>query len=269
MQALTRNSDLFAAGVANAPVVNWVTTRRFESGWSFVPSGGPFSLVPPQITTEFRAIHTGPGADLASDAWFDHTQANLKLAWDSSPSSNLDNISSPLLLIQGDADESVAFQETIGGMILFLLLLLLLLLVPHGSYCRLIFFSSFSTPSPLFTDTTLFFFTVARSLRRRGFPTEKLGWFVVPGECHGMCKYGNQVIAANKTAEWLDYWLNAPTLSASPSSNDTPDDGMVVVVLVAVGVSVLFGAIVAMFIINKNRNARRSGSDGGDVFTEI
>ena len=172
MQALTRNSDLFAAGVANAPVVNWVTTRRFESGWSFVPSGGPFSLVPPQITTEFRAIHTGPGADLAGDAWFDHTQANLKLAWDSSPSSNLDNISSPLLLIQGDADESVAFQETIGGMILFLLLLLLLLLV--RSYCRLIFFSSFSTPPPLFTDTTLFFFYSGKIIEKKRFSSREI-----------------------------------------------------------------------------------------------
>jgi hypothetical protein len=30
MQAVTRNSDVFAAGVANAPVFNWVTEKRFD-----------------------------------------------------------------------------------------------------------------------------------------------------------------------------------------------------------------------------------------------
>ena len=162
MQALARDPDLFTAGVANAPVVNWVTTRRFGSDWS--PSGLPFSLAPNQYTGMFRSMHTGPGADLAGPGWLGHTQGNLALAWDSSPASRLDNIASPLLLIQGDADGSVAFQETLG---------------------------------------------VARSLRRRGFPAEKLGWFVVPGECHGMCRFANQLVAAQQTVDWLQRWLGA------------------------------------------------------------
>ena len=174
MQALTRNSDLFAAGVANAPVVNWVTTRRFESGWSFVPSGGPFSLVPPQITTEFRAIHTGPGADLASDAWFDHTQANLKLAWDSSPSSNLDNISSPLLLIQGDADESVAFQETIGGMILFFVVVVAAAVSTTWFILSSDFFFFLFYPLPPLHRHNAFFFYSGKIIEKKRFSNREI-----------------------------------------------------------------------------------------------
>ena len=134
--------------------------KRYGSDWS--SAGNPVTLAPYLYRSEFRSLHAGPGPDLAGPGWLGATQANVRLAWESSPASRLYNITSPLLLIQGDADESVAFQETLA---------------------------------------------VARSLRRRGFPRDKLGWFVVPGECHGQCAFVNQLEAANRTAEWLLRWL--------------------------------------------------------------
>eukprot|EP00949_MAST-11_sp_MAST-11-sp1_P003768 g3768.t1 len=112
MQAVSRNSDLFAAAVANAPVVNWASTLRYGSSYNL--GGKPFDNQPERWHGLYRALKFGPRPDIAGPAWQLHTEANLKLAWESSPSSRLHNISSPLLLIQGDADESVAFQETLG-----------------------------------------------------------------------------------------------------------------------------------------------------------
>ena len=38
----------------------------------------------------------------------------MQLAWDSSPAGHVANLTSPLLLIQGDSDANVNFQESIG-----------------------------------------------------------------------------------------------------------------------------------------------------------
>ena len=35
---------------------------------------------------------------------------NIQMAWDSSPASQMANLTSPVLIIQGDSDESVEFQ---------------------------------------------------------------------------------------------------------------------------------------------------------------
>lgn len=109
MQAVSRNSDVFKASVANAPVVNWITQLRYEG------AGNPFNLLSdPDHGQLFRALPTGPGGFMTSPAWLGYTQANQQLAWASSPAANLDAITSPLLLIQGDSDANVDFAETVG-----------------------------------------------------------------------------------------------------------------------------------------------------------
>eukprot|EP01047_Picozoa_sp_COSAG01_P012195 COSAG01_NODE_544_length_15682_cov_107.959379_7_plen_436_part_00 len=107
MQALTRNSDVFAAGVANAPVFNWITQKRFDG------DSQPFELALPRAPG-FRTLPTGPRSDLASPRWLAITQKNMELAWQSSPAGHLDQLRSPLLVIQGDSDANVDFAETVG-----------------------------------------------------------------------------------------------------------------------------------------------------------
>ena len=56
----------------------------------------------------------GPGSDLAGPGWWDQARANAALAWDSSPAGHVFNLTSPLLVIQGDSDANVDFEETVG-----------------------------------------------------------------------------------------------------------------------------------------------------------
>lgn len=107
MQALTRNSDVFAAGVANAPVFNWITQTRYNG------DSQPFELALPRAAG-FRTLPRGPRPDLAGPSWASITQRNMQLAWESSPAGHLDQLRSPLLVIQGDSDANVDFAETVG-----------------------------------------------------------------------------------------------------------------------------------------------------------
>lgn len=108
MQALTRNSDVFAAGVANAPVFNWLSQKRFDVDSSAL------EFAHQHIPPAFRALPVGPRSDLAGPRWLDTVLANQLLAWDSSPAAHLHQLRSPLLVIQGDADANVDFQESAG-----------------------------------------------------------------------------------------------------------------------------------------------------------
>ena len=56
MQALSRNSDVFAAGVANAPVFNWVSWGRFDG------DSAPFELAAPTAITQVRLWAAWHGA---------------------------------------------------------------------------------------------------------------------------------------------------------------------------------------------------------------
>jgi len=104
LQALGRNSDVFAAGVASAPVLNWVTTDAGDMKWQ----------TSSQLDWGFRQLPVGPESDLAGANWTAAAQANVQLAWTSSPVSSITSLKSPLLLIHGDNDEEVYFQETRG-----------------------------------------------------------------------------------------------------------------------------------------------------------
>jgi pimeloyl-ACP methyl ester carboxylesterase len=104
LQALGRNSDVFAAGVASAPVLNWVATDAGSMKWQ------TFS----DLDWGFRQLPEGPESDLAGPAWPAAAAANVNLAWQSSPVSAITNLKSPVLLIHGDNDEEVYFQESRG-----------------------------------------------------------------------------------------------------------------------------------------------------------
>ena len=102
--------------------------------------------------------------------------------WESSPASRLDNVTSPLLLIQGDADESVAFQET---------------LAVARSLRRP------ATPSSLALHDSS---NDSSAAGGGSLGTSSAGSWC-RGECHGQCAFVNQLEAANRTAEWLLRWL--------------------------------------------------------------
>ena len=62
----------------------------------------------------FRADPLGPPSDLAGPNWLAITQANQQLSWESSPAGHIHKLTSPLLVIQGDSDANVVFEETVG-----------------------------------------------------------------------------------------------------------------------------------------------------------
>lgn len=102
LQALAREPAAYVAGACSAPVFNHVTS-----------SDGPLRLSPP-TDGAWRQYATGPEPDLSGPAWPAAVGENVALAWASSPASLAANISAPLLLLHGDADANVAFQESVA-----------------------------------------------------------------------------------------------------------------------------------------------------------
>ena len=107
LQALTRNPEVFAAGVANAPVFNWISQNRYDHE-SFLDTE-------PQWKRGFHSLPVGPEPNKATPSWLESEVPNSQqLAWASSPASQVKNLTGQLLLIQGDSDDEVAFSESIG-----------------------------------------------------------------------------------------------------------------------------------------------------------
>jgi len=104
LQALSRNSDVFAAGVANAPVFNWLSQGRFDREIFFDYN--------PQMSG--LALPVGPEPNMANPQWPTNVNDNVLLAWKSSPAAHIASFYSPVLIIHGDSDRSVAVQESIG-----------------------------------------------------------------------------------------------------------------------------------------------------------
>ena len=118
LQAIARDSDLFAAGAANAPVFNWLSVMSgpllggptsTETGGQYLFAGGtPTGYGFRQLQVGVEGSLEGPGRAAAVEA---HTQA----AWDASPSGHFEGATSPLLFVHGDGDEDVFFQESVGA----------------------------------------------------------------------------------------------------------------------------------------------------------
>ena len=198
MQALTRNSDVFSAGVANAPVFNWLTQKRFEGDSAALELAR-------QRNAGFRTLPVGPRSDIAGPGWFSLSQENQMLAWSSSPAGHLDKLTSPLLVIQGDSDANVDFQETVG--------------IVAGNQSVPSLSLSFSCVCVCFSSlyvgccrsandngrVILLSIGVRVGLRARGF--NQLETLVIPNERHGFVRFENQVMAANRTIEFLHQQL--------------------------------------------------------------
>lgn len=106
LQAVSRDPADYQAGVCNAPVMNWVSQLRFDGATFFDPA--------PRLPAAVHQLPVGPESTLAGPSWLPTTQAQQKLARDSSPASHLHNITGPLLLIHGDLDQEVPFQESLS-----------------------------------------------------------------------------------------------------------------------------------------------------------
>jgi dipeptidyl aminopeptidase/acylaminoacyl peptidase len=102
LQALARDSASYAAGACTAPVFNHVTS-----------SDGPF-LGSHLTESSWRQLAEVPEPDLNGPGWAAIRNNNVALAWASSPSAFVQNWTTPLLLLHGDADADVRFQESIG-----------------------------------------------------------------------------------------------------------------------------------------------------------
>ena len=98
LQALSRNSDVFAAGAAVAPVFNWITQTRFDGGTLFDYTS--FQHVHDQSQPIKLELRVGPEPDLAAPTWKTIVDNNIQAAWDASPSGHIDSFSSPVLVIQ-------------------------------------------------------------------------------------------------------------------------------------------------------------------------
>ena len=111
LQAVTRDPQIFAAGVSGAGIFNWVSELRYYTD----TGGSTYHLdVQPPLPHSWRGLTTGPLPHLAGPAWAASVHARLQLAHDSSPAAHASARTAALLLIQGDADEEVAFDESIG-----------------------------------------------------------------------------------------------------------------------------------------------------------
>eukprot|EP00656_Telonema_subtile_P018189 TRINITY_DN19802_c0_g1_i1.p1 TRINITY_DN19802_c0_g1~~TRINITY_DN19802_c0_g1_i1.p1 ORF type:complete len:840 (+),score=100.20 TRINITY_DN19802_c0_g1_i1:121-2520(+) len=152
LQALARDSDLFKAGACNAPVFNWVSSLKLIAE-------APFQLSP-LTNAGFRNLPVGPSPDLMSSDWSNHVRDNIKLAWDSSPAGHMENFTSPVLVLHGDSDANVDFQESVG---------------------------------------------LVRALRRKG--GVHVETVVLPDERHGFQLFENQLLAAEKTFEFLQRFV--------------------------------------------------------------
>ena len=106
LQALSRDASSYSAGVCNAPVFNWVSQLRYDGAKNFDPA----PILPPTL----HQLPVGPTSTDATPGWPAQSVKNAAVAYDSSPASRMANISGPLLLIHGDLDEEVPYQESLS-----------------------------------------------------------------------------------------------------------------------------------------------------------
>ena len=106
LQALSRDPHDYAAGACNAPVFNWISQLRYDGGTSFDPA----PILPPTL----HQLPVGPTSTEATPSWPAQSVENAAVAYASSPASFMGNITGPLLLIHGDLDEEVPYQESLS-----------------------------------------------------------------------------------------------------------------------------------------------------------
>jgi len=113
MSALSRDPEQYAAGACWAGVFNWVTLRRHSS--PFRADGFPTGTVQQWGKHVYRQMPWGPASDLVTPAYADMTRQNLRHVYFSSPVAYMHNVTAPILIIHGDLDANVPFQEAMGA----------------------------------------------------------------------------------------------------------------------------------------------------------
>ena len=99
LQAVTRDPDVFAAGVSGAGIFNWISELRYYTD----TGGSTYHLdVQPPLPAGWRALTTGPLPHLAGPGWAGLVHTRLETAFGSSPAAYASAKTAPLLLIQGD-----------------------------------------------------------------------------------------------------------------------------------------------------------------------
>ena len=106
LQALSRDPASYAAGVCNAPVFNWVSQLRYDGAKTFDPA----PILPPYL----HQLPVGPTSTDATPGWPAQSVQNAAVAYASSPASHMGNITGPLMLVHGDLDEEVPYQESLS-----------------------------------------------------------------------------------------------------------------------------------------------------------
>jgi len=111
LQAIARDSAVFAAGASIAGFFNWISADRFTTDTGLAIYNGD---IQPLFPPGWRTLKTGPLPHLADPQWSRRVESYFNRAFQSSPAATANNMTSPLLLIQGDADEEVDFEELVG-----------------------------------------------------------------------------------------------------------------------------------------------------------
>jgi len=111
LQACARDSPIFKACVAVSGFFNWISASRYftDTGLRVIDRD-----IQPSLPHSFRALDVGPEPAWVDPDWPKHVQQRQEIAYQSSPAGHVSNWTSPTLMIHGDADEEVAFQEAIG-----------------------------------------------------------------------------------------------------------------------------------------------------------
>ena len=104
LQALSRDPASYAAGVCNAPVFNWASQLRYDGAAVFT-----------RRRSCRRSCTSSPSARLdRRDAAAGAVGAERGGGVRPSPASHKGNITGPLLLVHGDLDEEVPYQESLS-----------------------------------------------------------------------------------------------------------------------------------------------------------
>ena len=77
-------------------------------------NGATFFDVDPRLPSMIHQLPVGPEPSLAGPGWLGTTQRLSEVAYRSSPAAHAQNLTGPLLLIHGDRDEEVAYQESLS-----------------------------------------------------------------------------------------------------------------------------------------------------------
>jgi dipeptidyl aminopeptidase/acylaminoacyl peptidase len=111
LQACARDSPIFKACVAVSGMFNWISSSRYftDTGLKIIDDD-----IQPSLPKGFRSLDVGPEPAWVDLDWVKQVRRRQEISFMSSPAGHVENWTSPTLMIHGDADEEVDFQEAIG-----------------------------------------------------------------------------------------------------------------------------------------------------------